>query len=144
MYGAFAQIWGRDDLWCSIAPCHFREPLNAAHPGFGGGLRLHWDRSRELWRDPGPLRAGIQAVLHLADTPAHGGGWKGIPGFHRLFNDPGFADRLQDWQPEQADDSDRSMWDRSYVELPEAKAAGLGQRAYAGEPNKCIQRTPSF
>ena len=134
VYGAFAQIWGRRDLHCSIAPCHFREPLHAAHPGFGGGLRLHWDRSRELWRHPGPLRAGIQAVLHLADTPAHGGGWKGVPGFHRLFEDPQFAERLQDWQPEQADGSSgRTKSDRSYVELPEARAAGLVERVYAGE-----------
>jgi len=126
VYAAFVEIWGTPRLWSSIAPCNLKEPIDSEHPGWGGALRLHWDRPRELWTDPGPMRAGVQAVLHLADTTEQGGGFRAIPGFHRLFEEPGFAARLTDWQPGDTGDAE-------YLDLPQARAAGLRAVTYGAK-----------
>ncbi len=83
---AFAQLWGREDLWPTIDQ---------------GGLN---PPERENWRFPGPHihfdstlapphHFGVQGILYLTDTPAQQGAFSCIPGFHR---------RLADWLAELA------------------------------------------
>ena len=73
---AFAQLWGREDLWATVDQ---------------GGLN---PPEREDWRFPGPhihwdmtLAAphcfGVQGILYLTDTPAEQGAFSCVPGFHR-------------------------------------------------------------
>ncbi|WP_263409695.1 phytanoyl-CoA dioxygenase family protein [Terriglobus tenax] len=77
---AFAQLWGREDLWPTIDQGGLNPPEK---PGWlFPGPHLHWDYS--LAR---PHTLDIQGILYLTDTPAHQGAFCCIPGFHRTLGD---------------------------------------------------------
>lgn len=73
---AFAQIWGRSDLWANTDQCGFNPPER--HDWKFPGPHLHWDMSLAL-----PLSSGTQAVLYLTDTDSDQGAFTCVPGFHR-------------------------------------------------------------
>ena len=76
IHTAFAQIWGRGDLWMGVDVCGVNPPLR---PGYSfQGTPLHWDMTLAP-----PLRLGTQAILYLTDTAAHQGAFSCVPGFHR-------------------------------------------------------------
>ena len=76
IHTAFAQIWGRRDLWMNVDVCGVNPPLR---PGYGfQGTPLHWD----ITLAP-PLHFGTQAMLYLTDTAADQGAFSCVPGFHR-------------------------------------------------------------
>lgn len=84
MHAAFAQLWGRTDLWVSVDQGGFNPP---ERPGWQfPGPRLHWDVSIA---PPTPL--GMHGILYLTDTAADQGAFTCVPGFHR---------RLPDWLAE--------------------------------------------
>lgn len=75
---AFAQLWGREDLWPVIDQGGLNPP---ERPGWEfPGPHLHWDYS--LAR---PHTLDIQGILYLTDTPAHQGAFCCIPGFHKTL-----------------------------------------------------------
>ncbi len=87
---AFAQLWGREDLWPTIDQAGLNPP---ERPGwlFPGPL-LHWDTT--LAR---PHHFGVQGILYLADVAEDQGAFCCIPGFHRILGEwldglPPFAD----------------------------------------------------
>jgi len=92
---AFAQIWGRHDLWCSVDQAGMNPPERARWQF--PGPHLHWDVSLAL-----PIPFGVQGILYLTDTAAHQGAFTCIPGFHRRVDDwlrslpPGSDPRTQD------------------------------------------------
>ncbi len=76
MVKAFAQLWGREDLWVTVDQ---------------GGLN---PPEREGWRFPGPFthwdtslkdaeNFGVQGILYLADCAADQGAFTCVPGFHK-------------------------------------------------------------
>ncbi len=75
---AFAQLWGREDLWPTIDQGGFNPPERAgwSFPG----PHVHWDASLAL-----PHCFGVQGILYLTDTPAEQGAFCCIPGFHRTL-----------------------------------------------------------
>ena len=76
---AFAQLWGREDLWATVDQGGFNPP---EHHGWQfPGPHVHWDAS--LAR---PHCFGVQGILYLTDTPAHQGAFSCIPGFHRSLD----------------------------------------------------------
>lgn len=76
IHAAFAQIWGRSDLWINVDVCGVNPPVR---PGYSfQGTRLHWDMTLTP-----PLRFGTQAILYLTDTAANQGAFSCVPGFHR-------------------------------------------------------------
>lgn len=77
---AFAQLWGRADLWMAIDLVGFNPPITARR-GFRGSP-LHWDVS--LAR---PIPFATQAVLYLTDTAADQGAFRAVPGFHHRIDD---------------------------------------------------------
>lgn len=78
---AFAQIWGRTDLWMTVDQCGMNPP---ERPGWQfPGPHLHWDTSLHL-----PMPLGVQGILYLTDTAANQGAFTCVPGFHR---------RLETW-----------------------------------------------
>jgi len=79
IHPAFAQIWGRRDLWINVDVCGVNPPLRPAY-GFQG-TPLHWDMTLAP-----PLRFGTQAILYLTDTAAHQGAFSCVPGFHRQID----------------------------------------------------------
>lgn len=73
---AFAQLWGRKDLWVSIDQGGFNPPERPGWPF--PGPHLHWDTTLAA-----PHYFGVQAILYLADTDEDQGAFSCVPGFHR-------------------------------------------------------------
>lgn len=73
---AFADLWGREDLWALVDQAGFNPPENERwrFPG----PHLHWDMTLAK-----PHCFGVQGILYLTDTPAEQGAFCCIPGFHR-------------------------------------------------------------
>lgn len=90
VYGAFAELLGRRDLWCSFDMMNVQPPLadmpGAAEGGAGGDpLSLHWDLSDEVLRgekDQGQLL--LQGEILIEDSLTAGsGGYTTVPGWVR-------------------------------------------------------------
>ena len=76
IHAAFAQLWGRTDLWATTDQGGFNPP---EHPGWPfPGPHLHWDVSLAQ-----PVPFGVQGILYLTDTAADQGAFQCVPGFHR-------------------------------------------------------------
>lgn len=92
---AFAQLWGRTDLWATVDQVGFNPP-ELRNWKFPGPL-LHWDVSLEL-----PIHFGLQGIVYLTDTEANQGAFTCVPGFHRKLENwlrelpPGAEPRSQD------------------------------------------------
>jgi len=75
---AFAQLWGREDLWPTIDQGGFNPP---ERPGWSfPGPHIHWDMTLTP-----PHCFSVQGILYLTDTPADQGAFSCIPGFHRTL-----------------------------------------------------------
>ena len=75
---AFAQLWGREDLWSTVDQGGFNPPERAgwSFPG----PHVHWDMTLAP-----PHCFGVQGILYLTDTEADQGAFSCIPGFHRTL-----------------------------------------------------------
>jgi hypothetical protein len=74
--GAFAQLWGRDDLWVTVDQGGMNPPEK---PGWNfPGPHLHFDVSLAM-----PMPFGTQGILYLTDTEANQGAFRCVPGFHK-------------------------------------------------------------
>ena len=83
VYGAFKDIWEREDLWVTLDRANMKPPVRAANPEWDFPGMIHWDVDTS--QDPVPF--GVQGVLYLTDTADNQGGFQCVPGFHRLFED---------------------------------------------------------
>lgn len=76
IHRAFAQLWGREDLWGIVDQAGFNPP---ERPDWKfPGPHLHWDCSLAQ-----PVPFGTQGILYLTDTAANQGAFTCVPGFHR-------------------------------------------------------------
>jgi ectoine hydroxylase-related dioxygenase (phytanoyl-CoA dioxygenase family) len=75
---AFAQLWGREDLWSTVDQGGFNPPEREGWTF--PGPHVHWDASLAL-----PHCLAVQGILYLTDTPAEQGAFSCIPGFHRTL-----------------------------------------------------------
>ncbi len=75
IHSAFAQLWGRGDLWVTVDQGGMNPPETSSwrFPG----PHLHWDTSLEP-----PMPFGVQGILYLTDTEAQQGAFTCVPGFH--------------------------------------------------------------
>jgi len=75
---AFAQLWGREDLWSTVDQGGFNPPERAgwSFPG----PHVHWDMTLAP-----PHCFGVHGILYLTDTGADQGAFSCIPGFHRML-----------------------------------------------------------
>lgn len=80
IHAAFAQLWGRSDLWVSIDQGGFNPPEREGWQF--PGPHLHWDVSIAQ-----PVPFGVQGILYLTDTAADQGAFTCVPGFHRCLAD---------------------------------------------------------
>jgi ectoine hydroxylase-related dioxygenase (phytanoyl-CoA dioxygenase family) len=73
---AFAQLWGREDLWSTVDQGGLNPPERTgwSFPG----PHIHWDTTLAF-----PQHFGVQGILYLTDTSADQGAFCCIPGFHR-------------------------------------------------------------
>jgi ectoine hydroxylase-related dioxygenase (phytanoyl-CoA dioxygenase family) len=73
---AFAQLWGREDLWSLIDQGGFNPPEREGwrFPG----PHVHWDMTLAP-----PHCFGVQGILYLTDTEEDQGAFCCTPGFHR-------------------------------------------------------------
>ena len=76
---AFAQVWGRSDIWITVDFGGFNPPETERWK-FPGPY-LHWDVSVEP-----PVPFGVQGILYLSDTAADQGAFRCVPGFHHKLN----------------------------------------------------------
>ncbi|SFS02551.1 Ectoine hydroxylase-related dioxygenase, phytanoyl-CoA dioxygenase (PhyH) family [Granulicella pectinivorans] len=73
---AFAQLWGREDLWATVDQAGLNPP---ERPGWlFPGPKLHWDCTLAQ-----PHHLEIQGILYLAETEAAQGAFCCVPGFHK-------------------------------------------------------------
>ena len=109
IHRAFAQLWGRDNLWVNVDQAGFNPP---ERPGWSfPGPHLHWDVSLAQ-----PIPFGLQAILYLTDTDADQGAFTCIPGFHRT---------IEEWLNALPDGADPRAQDlRGFVPVPIAGRAG--------------------
>jgi len=75
---AFAQLWGREDLWPTVDQGGLNPPERQGwrFPG----PHMHWDMTLAP-----PHCFGVQGILYLTDTAADQGAFSCIPGFHRTL-----------------------------------------------------------
>ena len=83
VHAAFAEIWGREDLWVSMDRANCKPPNRADKPDWNHDGMIHWD----LDTSRRPIPFGVQGVLYLEDTPVEQGTFQCVPGFHRTFED---------------------------------------------------------
>lgn len=81
VHQAFAEIWGREDLWVSLDRANMKPPAREDKPAWNNKGMIHWDVDTS--QDPIPF--GVQGVLYLTDTSEDQGGFQCVPGFHNLF-----------------------------------------------------------
>ena len=79
VYGAFADIWQRDDLWVTFDRANINVPRRPDWP-FGGFI--HWDIDTSVV----PMPRDVQGVLSLVDATPEQGGFQCVPGFHRRID----------------------------------------------------------
>jgi hypothetical protein len=105
---AFAQLWGREDIWINVDQTGFNPPEQErwTFPG----PHLHWDVSLAT-----PIPFGVQGILYLADTAADQGAFTCVPGFHR---------RIESWLQSLPDGADPRAQDLSAHAIPIAGRAG--------------------
>ncbi|MDB5692012.1 MAG: phytanoyl-CoA dioxygenase [Alphaproteobacteria bacterium] len=94
VHKAFAQLWGREDLWMHVDRLSFNPPVRQSHPFQGPSL--HWDVS--LAR---PIPFATQGILYLTDTAADQGALQLVPGFHHRIGE--WLDSLGDADPRRVD-----------------------------------------
>jgi hypothetical protein len=73
---AFAQLWGREDLWATVDQAGLNPPEREGW--LFPGPNLHWDCT--LAR---PHHFAIQGILYLAKTEEAQGAFCCVPGFHK-------------------------------------------------------------
>jgi hypothetical protein len=105
---AFAQLWGREDIWINVDQTGFNPPEQPDWK-FPGPL-LHWDVSLVP-----PIPFGVQGILYLADTAADQGAFTCVPGFHRL---------IESWLQSLPDGADPRAQDLSACAIPISGRAG--------------------
>lgn len=90
IHKAFAQLWGTENLWCTIDRIGLNPPVRPDAPFTGSDL--HWDVSLAQ-----PIPFGTQAVLYLCDTTEDMGAFRCVPGFHH---------RIESWLDEMGPEAD--------------------------------------
>ena len=88
VYEAFAELYGKKELLVSMDRANLKAPQRDDRPGWGAAGATHWDMPPEQLASPEmPSMMRIQGVLYLEDTPANGGGFVCVPGFHKQFKE---------------------------------------------------------
>lgn len=83
VHEVFSELWDREDLWVSLDRVGFKPPPHADHPDYDHPGFVHWDADTANW----PFPFSLQGVLYLTDTSEQQGGWQGVPGMHRGFDE---------------------------------------------------------
>jgi len=108
IHRAYAQLWGREDLWGSVDQAGFNPPEKPGWPF--PGPHLHWDVSINQ-----PIPFGVQGILYLADVDANQGAFVCVPGFHRT---------IEAWLQDLPAGSDPRKEDLSHLAVPIDGRAG--------------------
>jgi hypothetical protein len=125
---AFAQLWGREDIWINVDRTGFNPPEQAGWTF--PGPHLHWDVSLAQ-----PIPFGVQGILYLTDTAANQGAFTCVHGFHRS---------IESWLHSLPEGADPRAQDLSACSIPIAGRAGdlvIWHQAlpHGGSPNRAAQ-----
>jgi hypothetical protein len=104
VHEAFAEIWGRRDLWVSMDRANLKPPSRPDKQDWDHKGMIHWDL------DSSAPQKGlkVQGVLYLTDTAENQGTFQCVPGFHRQF---------AEWVKTQPRDRDRRRPDLEGLEV---------------------------
>ena len=80
MMKAFAQLWGREDMWVTVDQAGLNPPEREGW--MFPGPHLHWDTTLAE-----PHHFGVQGILYLADVAEDQGAFCCVPGFHRTLKE---------------------------------------------------------
>jgi hypothetical protein len=117
VFGSFADLWGTDQLWCSVDSTHMNPPQREGFlPGIGC---LHIDLSRDIMLQGRHFR--LQGEVLLTDVDEDGGGFACVPGFHLV---------AAKWARERPDSLPAST--RSLDLHPDVRAAGYEVKTIGG------------
>ena len=78
MIKAFAQLWGKEDLWATVDQGGLNPPERKGWQF--PGPHLHWDATLAA-----PHHFGVQGILYLADVAEDQGAFSCVPGFHKTL-----------------------------------------------------------
>ena len=81
----FSELWGTERLWVSFDNVGIRLPDREGYDG-GDGF-VHWDLTEAQLRGGPSAAMRVQGVLMLEDTPADGGTFQCVPGFHQIVEE---------------------------------------------------------
>ena len=119
VFGAFADVWGTEELWCSVDSTHMNPPEKAGFlPGIGC---LHIDLSRDVLLQGRHLKLQGEVLLNDVDENG-GGGFACVPGFHRV---------AAEWARDHPDSLPAST--QSLELHPEVLAAGFDVKTIGGK-----------
>jgi hypothetical protein len=129
MVKAFAQLWGREDLWVTVDQGGLNPPVRKGWEF--PGPRLHWDTTLAE-----PHHLDVLGILYLADTEENQGAFSCVPGFHRTLKswldglpegvEPrGEALRTLTMKPIAAERGDMVLW---HTSLPHGSSPNCGTR----------------
>ena len=129
MVKAFAQLWGREDLWVSVDQGGLNPPERPGWPF--PGPHLHWDTTLAE-----PHHLDVQGILYLADTAEEQGAFSCVPGFHKTLKAwldglPAGVDRRAEalrtltMKPIAAKRGDMVLW---HASLPHGSSPNRGTR----------------
>jgi hypothetical protein len=104
VYHAFADLWGRKDLWVQIQRCGLLPPVIPGDPYWDNLDPIHWDiDSGKL-----PFPFCVQGMLYLTDTDEDQGCLQVISGMHR---------EVMNWVETQPPDRDLKYPDPTGLEV---------------------------
>ena len=126
---AFAQLWGREDLWATVDQAGFNPPEHAHWPF--PGPHIHWDSTLAP-----PHYFGVQGILYVVDVAEDQGAFSCVPGFHKKLESwleelpPGadarrFAEATLKMKPIAASAGDMVLWHQS---LPHGSSPNRAKR----------------
>ncbi|MEM7015321.1 MAG: hypothetical protein AAF585_28010 [Verrucomicrobiota bacterium] len=106
IHGAFADLWGTENLWVTIDRANLNVPNR---PDFEFKGFIHWDIDTSL----DPLPFDMQGVLAITDNEPGQGGFQCVPGMPK---------RIQEWIATQPDDRDPYRPDLTGLEVESVPA----------------------
>jgi hypothetical protein len=80
VYGAFVDVWDREDLWVTIDRANLNPPNRGVRMFHGF---IHWDSDTSRV----PLPVNVQGVLSLVDTDPEVGGFQCVPELFRTLEE---------------------------------------------------------
>ena len=79
VHGAFADVYGTEELWVTTDRAHFKPPESPDHPAWSDAGPVHSGMHWDVDVGDAPVPFVVQGVVYLEDTPADRGALRVVP-----------------------------------------------------------------